>query len=122
MSYISSHIYTKVTECLSKRRRKKRKETYNRQKAKRSHCFFLYLRTWQSELTGSVSPVTGAYVEQKNMELMNNAERETGRMQSGKERGRAIQQISTDAINPTRREVQTAMDQMNVDRNTKDRG
>lgn len=56
------------------------------------------------------------------MELMNNAERETGRMQSGKERGRAMQQFSTDAINPTRREVQTAMDQMNVDRNTKDRG
>lgn len=53
---------------------------------------------------------------------MNNAERETGRMRSGKETGRSIQQISTDDKQPTQQEVQTAMDQMNVDRNTKDRG
>lgn len=53
---------------------------------------------------------------------MNQAEKETERMQSGKERGRAVQHFSTDEKTPTQGEVQTAMDQMNVDSNTRDRG
>lgn len=53
---------------------------------------------------------------------MNDAERKTERMQTGKETGCAMQHFSTTNANPTEQEVQTAMDQMNVDKNTKDRG